>query len=205
MLALYGHPEPGGWWERHLEKHLFATGWKSIADWRSTYWHQGLKLMLSVYVDDFKLSGPEKNVPIGWKSIRDGVNMEGPTPTGKYLGCNHTLIECHMTPGGDPINNKVPAGKTRAIPVRAIEYDMCDFMKSCVDRYLECADGKARTLPKVETPFIEESTDPGFWESEEATGKSLGDKAASILMKVLYAARMARLDLYERPVRLLVN
>ena len=71
---------------------------------------------------------------------------------------------------------------------------MCDFMKSCVDRYLECADGKARNLPKVETPFVEESTDPGLWDSEEATGKTLGDKAASILMKVLYAARVARYD-----------
>ena len=64
--------------------------------------------------------------------------MEDPTPTGKYLGCNHTLIVGYMMPGGDPVNSKVPAGQAGAIPVRAIEYDMRDFMKSRVDGYLEC-------------------------------------------------------------------
>ena len=152
--------------------------------------------MLSAYVDDFKLSGPERNIPIGWQSIRAGWSQHGrPPPTGKYLGCNRKLIEGYMTPGGDPINNKVPKGQAGSIPVRAIECDMCDLMKSCVERYRECADGKSRNLPKVETPFVEESTDAGFWESDVATGKTLGDKAASILMKVLYAARMARHDL----------
>jgi hypothetical protein len=31
-LALYGHPESGGWWERHLESHLVANGWKAVPE-----------------------------------------------------------------------------------------------------------------------------------------------------------------------------
>ena len=64
--ALYGHPDAGGYWERHCEKHLTSQGFEVIAEeWRSCFWHQRLKLFLVVYVDDFKLEGPSESMAEG--------------------------------------------------------------------------------------------------------------------------------------------
>ena len=57
-LALYGHPDSGGFWEQHCEKHLLEQGFEKIRPWRSCYFHPKLKQFLIVYVDDFKMSGP---------------------------------------------------------------------------------------------------------------------------------------------------
>jgi hypothetical protein len=54
-LALYGHPDAGGYWERHCETQLRSVGFVPIPDWRSCFWHAGLRLFLVVYVDDFKM------------------------------------------------------------------------------------------------------------------------------------------------------
>jgi hypothetical protein len=58
ILALYGHPDAGGYWEQHCHKHLVDAGFYAITDWRSCYFHPAKSLFLVVYVDDFKLSGP---------------------------------------------------------------------------------------------------------------------------------------------------
>ena len=55
-LALYGHPDAGGYWERHSEEHLTSIGFVPVPDWRSTIWHPELKLFLTVYIDDFKMT-----------------------------------------------------------------------------------------------------------------------------------------------------
>ena len=55
-LALYGHPDSGGHWEKHCEEHLLEQGFEVVSeDWRSFYHHPKLKLSLIVYVDDFKI------------------------------------------------------------------------------------------------------------------------------------------------------
>jgi hypothetical protein len=54
-----------------------------------------------VYVDDFKISGPEDNVNKAWKLIRaenartgrPGIVLDDPTPVGKFLGCDHVVSE----------------------------------------------------------------------------------------------------------------
>jgi hypothetical protein len=90
VLALYGHPDSGGYWERHCHKHLTSVGFAEIAEWRSCYVHPKLGLFLVVYVDDFKMAGPTKNLSQGWSLIRKGVKTDDPQPLGKYLGCSHT-------------------------------------------------------------------------------------------------------------------
>ena len=67
---------------------------------------------------------------------------------------------------------------------------MSDFLKSCVDRYLELANKNIASLRKVATPFIETAQE----KDEEPRGE-LQPIAARILMKALFAARMARYDL----------
>ena len=53
VLALYGHPDAGGLWERHCETHLKKVGFSPVDNWLSTFWHNDLRLLLVVYVDDF--------------------------------------------------------------------------------------------------------------------------------------------------------
>jgi hypothetical protein len=64
------------------------------------------------------------------------------------------------------------------------------YMKQCVERYCEVAGtDKIKLAP---SPFINEDTLlPSDFESKGL----LGDDACSVLMKLLYAARLARPDI----------
>ena len=73
--ALYGHPDAGTIWEAHCDRCLRQVGFEPIPTWQSCYYHKELSLTLSVYVDDFKLAGPQGNLDQGWKLIRKFVNM----------------------------------------------------------------------------------------------------------------------------------
>ena len=59
-LALYGHPLSGLFWEKHCHKQLKAVGFEPIPDWECCFVHKALQLVLSVYVDDFKMAGKSK-------------------------------------------------------------------------------------------------------------------------------------------------
>ena len=122
-LALYGHPDSGTCWERHCGQHLKSVGFEPMSElWSSCYFHHELKLFLVVYVDDFKLAGPSKNLERGWTLVRKGLQMENPTPIGVFLGCNHRVSDIRLADG---------------TCARLMQYDMVSFMKSCVARYLE--------------------------------------------------------------------
>ena len=75
LLALYGHPDAGGYWEQHCEAHVLSKGFISIPAWRSCYWHPERKLFLIVYVDDFKLAGPASELQAGWDLIRSASDV----------------------------------------------------------------------------------------------------------------------------------
>ena len=72
--------------------------------WRTCYFHHKLKTFPIVYVDDFKLSGPAESIPNAWNIIRitskiapKGIDMDPPTPVGRYLGCDHHATEKWIT------------------------------------------------------------------------------------------------------------
>ena len=220
VLALYGHPDSGGHWEAHCEKHLLEAGYVPIPSWRSCFWHPTLKLFLVVYVDDFKFSGPADKIAEGWELIRRHIKTDEPHPVDQFLGCKHVAFERKLPDTG--------------VTVRGMEYDMESFLISCVERYKELTG--VTTLRKATTPFLHESTKPdmdGVISSAEfepdpdaayaellqyiegggettatfTTGASPGEEgsdpttsrlapyAAKVLMKILYAARYARMDL----------
>jgi hypothetical protein len=93
-LALYGHPDSGGHWERHCEKHLRSVGYEPVRDWRSVFWHPKLQVLLVVYVDDFKVAGPEKSLREAWALIRQGIRTEEPT-------CRSCSLQGLHVPGGN--------------------------------------------------------------------------------------------------------
>ena len=64
-----GTPNQGGGGSA-TPKGIFAAGFKAVPEWKSTYFHKRLKLLLTVYVDDFKMSGPKANVKEGWKLLQ---------------------------------------------------------------------------------------------------------------------------------------
>ena len=53
-------PERDG--EKHCDELLRTIGIIPVRGWDSVYFDPKTKLLLSVYVDDFKLAGPEKEL-----------------------------------------------------------------------------------------------------------------------------------------------
>ena len=59
-------------------------------NWPSNYFHAGLRSYLSVYVDDFKMSGPTQHLAKGWKLVGKRLRVGAPTDSEKHLGCLHS-------------------------------------------------------------------------------------------------------------------
>jgi len=144
--ALYGHPSSGTYWEEHCDDQVKAVGFDPVgANWPSCYWHSKLKLLLVIYVDDFKLSGPEANIEQGWTLLRKGLNIEphkivgGPTEC-MYLGCALDRGKI-VLPDGCVINT--------------CAYRVEPYLRSAVDKYLDLA-GPGFKLRHVDTPFLPE-------------------------------------------------
>ena len=178
-LALYGHPDSGGHWEKHCAAALRKAGFEALSPWRSTFWHPKLKLMLVVYVDDFKMAGPKGNLSMGWQLIRKHITTDEPKPAGKCLGCQHDISRVNK--GGAKLTT--------------VEYNMEDFLVQCVEAYLNLAKLSRNDLKTVHTPFLDEDR---LDDKDDHTGSgALADIAARVLMKVLYCARLARFDLLK--------
>ena len=77
--------------------------------------------------------------------------------------------------------------------VNTVEYDMRQFLQQCIDRYVELA-GPNVKFKKVSTPFPDDKIARPIMDEAEARGE-LQPIASRVLMKVLFAARMARFDL----------
>jgi hypothetical protein len=72
---------------------------------------------------------------------------------------------------------------------------MQDFLQQCIDLYLELAGKESKPLRRVTTPFIDQKPEEEFDSGNPYTRGRLAPHANKILMKILYAARMARFDL----------
>ena len=92
-IALYGHPDSGGLWEQFCEAMLKLVGFvmPDPEGWPSVFFHPELKLLLVVYVDDFKMSGPKENMSKGWSLIASKIDMDTPGEVNRYLGCDHVV------------------------------------------------------------------------------------------------------------------
>jgi hypothetical protein len=205
--ALYGHPDSVSFWEQHCNEQVSQVGFHGFgAEWPFVLYHAELKLLLTIYVDDFKLAGPEQNLSKSWDLLRQRIDIGPASRTGMYLGCN--IIKQQIRLG---------SGKT----ANAVVYDMESFLGQCVDKYLHVA-GCDIPLRNAKTPFLHNSgadsvyrcpstSDEapckwcGFTSTDVATTSApektklpegkLASVAAGVLMKCLYAARMCRFDL----------
>ena len=91
LLALYGHPDSGGIWEKHFEDRIATKGWVPVLKeiWKSLFFNPSLNLLLVVYVDDLKMAGPTENMKKGWQSISSVIDIDDPESYGRYFGCEH--------------------------------------------------------------------------------------------------------------------
>ena len=92
---------------------------------------------MSIYVDDFKMSGPKENIAKGWASIREDIEMEDPTTPSLYLGCEQSMHDITMPSGAK---------------VRMMCYEMENFLDSCVKRYQQCTGSKEVKAAKL--PYL---------------------------------------------------
>jgi hypothetical protein len=90
---LYGHPESGGHWENHLTAAIKQIGGEPIDDHPSSFWFPKERLIMSVYVDDLLLSGPEDAHDELWSRIKEaGIKLDDPEPVERFLGRTHIVI-----------------------------------------------------------------------------------------------------------------
>ena len=123
--ALYGHPDSVTMWEVKCDVDVKSVGFTAVgAEWPSVYFHQELKLLLIIYVDDFKMAGPEENLDAGWALLRTKLSIGPEGPLGMYLGCNQRREQMTIHGG---------------IQANVVIYDMESFLEQCVQRYLEVA------------------------------------------------------------------
>jgi hypothetical protein len=167
---LYGLSCSGAIWSQHLSSILLRLGWKRIENFPETYYlrhEDGSLSVLSCYVDDLILSGAHKAKC--WKAIRQNVVTSPPEKLSRILGLNVSQDDDERT----------------------LTLSMNEYITQSIEMY-EAACGP---LPK------RRALSPGFnipsnWASDEALsspGKN-GRHSASLLMKLLYCARLCRLD-----------
>ena len=96
--ALYGHPEAGGHWERHLEEIVVRLGGEAVPSHPSCFFIKRLRLFLVVYVDDLLLSGPANEHGGFWHALRTQVDIEPPEELDRYLGRHQRIEDCSRLP-----------------------------------------------------------------------------------------------------------
>ena len=79
VKSLYGLPDAGAHWERHLEKIIATMGGGIVPEFLSSYFFPETRLLLTAYVDDFTLSGPSANHAEFWRRLREDVELEQET------------------------------------------------------------------------------------------------------------------------------
>lgn len=143
--ALYGHPDSGTIWERGYEKMLGAVGLEAVAALPSCFWHEDLKLLVTIYVDDIRMSGPS-GAPMrkGRELIKIKLTVGDVSFANFHLGCIH---------------NKSNMGVPGLESVLVMEYSMECYLKQFADDHEELATeltGKPVKLGRVPTHVFEE-------------------------------------------------
>ena len=166
VKSLYGHPLASASWQLHLARILSGDlQGTEIEHLPSCYWFPGLKLALSVYVDDFTLSGPAESHEKFWGILREKVQLEDPLPLDKVLGRGH----CHHEGG--------------------LALTSSDFARQCVSLYEELSQ---KPVKHFRTPHVDEGT---LVATDEADKGQLSCVAAKLVMKYMWLGRICRPDL----------
>ena len=170
LRSLYGHPESGSHWERHLTKELMAMGGVPIEEYGSTFVFPDYHLAMVIYVDDFILSGDQDQHARFWEDLGKRVLIDDIGDLGRFLGRHHTTIKHDDR--------------------ERFAFDMRAYAKDIVQEYATLTG--TTVFKKAHTPFLAKVAER-LDEQEEAEGQ-LASSASSILMKLMWISRLARPD-----------
>ena len=177
VRALYGHPESGALWDRHLRVILVRLRWRRVESHPGLYVHEVTMAVLVVYVDDLLLAAPPAEEARLWAEIEKHVSFGGdPEPIAKFLGGHHFV--------------SIDRGVTTAT------CQMKEFIDDAVKSYM--TEIGVQRLPAVRSPYLDEDFVPKGQDEPGVMAKT----ASSHLMKVLFAARLCRPDLLVAITRL---
>ena len=218
IKALYGHPDAGTMWEKHCDQAVKKLGFVPIGpNWPSMHYYSKLNLLLVVYVDDLKLAGPEANLAKGWTMLRSLLNIEPETDLGMYLGCTLKKGENRLKDGTrvstmtydmesflDQCVEKYKEIVGKDVVLKHVATPSLPEDPKQHPARAPCSKGAMNICPWCKCSFSGQGDKPS---SEAAKGikdtagpdsevrGELAPHAASVLMKLLYAARIARFDL----------
>lgn len=210
ILALYGHPDAGGYWEARCENIVLDCGFTKVEGWDSVYWNEQKQSLLIVYVDDFKLASLKKYTKEIWKELRARIKLSEPGPFDRSLCCYLEKFEVPCENVRSILQNNPalhPRGPCEMRDghklVHGYRYNMEQYLDKVVNKYCALADVQRSSLKKVNTPFLNEGLEAKGCESkpEDADnendedpeeGGTLDETAASIIMSVMFAASFAR-------------
>jgi hypothetical protein len=190
----------GDVWHSYVSGKLRGLGFAEVESWDSTFFRASDKVLISLYVDDFLVSGPRAAVDKALAEIGKVVMLGEASAVERHLGCNYSF----RTEG----------------KVKHIDFNMSDFTKQCVSQYRELAAlrvkesiskfrgtaeeraayttevNKLLVLSKAPTPFLAETQEDDELSDDESDMPGvLASSAAAIVMKLMFAARVARPDL----------
>ena len=149
---------------------MVNMGATKIPEFPSTYVFLSYRhLALVVYVDDFVLSGDSSYHDSFWADLSKRIMLDDIGDLGRFLGRHHSTVEFR--------NQELFA------------FDMRAYAESIVNDYVRLI-GHAK-LKRVSTPFLSKTT-----VLEEAPTKGeLSGSASSVLMKLMWLARLSRPDM----------
>ena len=177
VKALYGHPESGAIWEKHLAAVLTGLGWVKVPSHPGTWIHSETSAILAVYVDDLLMAAPADHEAKLWRDLEQKINFdESAVEISKFLGAHHKF--------------KRSQNQTEH------SVQMEEFLIDAAQKYEK--EVGASALAPVRTPYLPESFSG---KDKEAAGQQ-SKTCSSHLMKLLFAARLARPDLTVAITRL---
>ena len=102
-------------------------------------------MLLVVYVDDMKLSGPKRHMEKCWKDLGQGIKLEKPKGDTNpnehtFQACIHPRVDRWIDSRGnpcEPTGNKEEFVKHGGKILRCMEYDMTATMSRAAERYQE--------------------------------------------------------------------
>jgi hypothetical protein len=186
--AIYGHPESEAIWDAHLGARLRLEGWLPVLNQPGCWHHLATASSLVVYVDDLLMIAAREHEDALWAGIEKHIIFSEPAlPIDRYLGA-HYVIEKFK----DKHNTECMSFSVEMSDFCA---SACKVYSADVQRLVGAGHLK---LQKADTPYTAEDT---AGDSDEPAGV-LSGVCASHLMRLLYAARVARPDLQTAIVRL---
>ena len=157
---------------------VHVDDWKSSNDQTNEFWTGK-----SVFCYDDESSNEFQKLAMASKKRpgphRDKREAKKEARAAKFRGLQHAVK---------------PQAGVMAKPINLVRYDMSNFLESCVDNYCKLAKVSVESLKEVPTPFTEAGIARPTLSEDEKPGR-LQPVASKILMKILFAARMARYDL----------